>query len=47
VVSAGRDAGARTEIGGRVALTEGVGSPASHRAIDSDCDGVVETPCDA
>ena len=42
-----RDAGARREIRGRVALAEVVASPASDDAIASKCDGVVEAPRDA
>ena len=42
-----RDAGAWTEISGRVALAEGVPSPASDAAIGSECDGVAAAPCNA
>jgi hypothetical protein len=47
VVSARRDASARTEIRGCVALAVGVASPAPHAAIASECDGMESAPRDA
>ena len=42
-----RDAGARSEIRGRVALAPDVGSPTPDTAIDLECNGVGGAPRDA
>ena len=42
-----RDAGARSEICGRVALAPDVGSPTPDTAIDLECNGVGGAPRDA